>query len=171
MSDSVKTKRNYAEWRGQEADWVFLQKALPQDACVYGIDQSGKRSRDANVRRHARGCLPGPGDFYILWRGITVWPEKKTPTGAQSESQKVFQSKIEANDGHYVLYVTMAELEAGIVRAGIPLRATLGEIRQRIDEQNERLPVKRKRGARKAGAPINSMSLAQYRRLNERGLV
>jgi hypothetical protein len=88
----------------------------------------------------------------------------------QSESQKVFQGKVEANGGHYLLYVTMAELEDGIVRAGIPLRATLGEIRQRIDEQNERLPVKRKRVARRGMKADNGMSVAQYHKLHERGL-
>lgn len=51
------------EWRGQEIDWAFLMKALPYGALAYGIDQSGKRSREANMRRLARALSPEHGNM------------------------------------------------------------------------------------------------------------
>ncbi len=146
---TVKPKRNYGEWRGQEIDWVFLQKALPLGALVRGIDQSGKRSREANMRRLARGCLPGTPDTYILWNNITLWLErKKSKGGTFGNGQEAFRDAVRANGGHCYEVRSTEDVEAACLRAGIPLRATLGEIRQRIDEQNERLPAKRKRVAR-----------------------
>ncbi len=144
-----KRKRNYAEWRGQEIDWVYLQKALPLGALVRGIDQSGKRSREANMRRLARGCLPGTPDTYIFWNGITLWLERKIKGGSFGPGQREFCAAVLANKGHWAQVTSTEDVELACLAAGIPLRATLGEIRQRIDEQNERLPAKRKRVARK----------------------
>lgn len=158
------------EWRGQETDWVFLQKALPYGCLAYGIDQSAKRSQQAQTRRLDRGCKPGPGDFYIFYQGITVWAEKKE-AAPQSESQKEFEREVKANGGTYLLYRAPEELEAGLRAAGIPLRASLGEIRGRIAEQNERLPAKKKRASGRSRGAANSMSVAQYRKLHERELL
>ncbi len=143
-------KRNYSEWRGQEVDWIFLQKALPLGALVRGIDQSGKRTREANMRRRARGCLPGTADTYILSGGVTLWLERKRAAGGTfGEGQEAFRDAVMANGGHWAEVRSTEDVEAACLAAGIPLRATLGEIRQRIDAQNERLPAKRKRAARR----------------------
>lgn len=156
------------EWQFQQLAWVFLQKALPREAECLGIDEAAKRSSAANLARHARGCLGGPGDIYILHDGTTLWLELKDKS-SQRERQKAFQAGVERNRGHYVKVKTLEDIEAACLAAGIPLRATLGEIRGRIAEQNERLPVKRKRAARGFKAD-NSMSMAQYRRGHGKGL-
>ncbi len=89
----------------------------------------------------------------IAWRGIshsvTLWLEVKTGTQL-SEAQKLFRDQITANGHRWALVRSPEDVEAACLDARIPLRATLGEIRQRIDEQNERLPVKRKRGGRRS---------------------
>lgn len=142
----VKTPRKREEWKAQEIDWTFLQKALPYGALCRGIDQSAKRSRQANAARLRRGCLPGTPDTYILWNGITVWLErKKGKNGRLDPAQELFRDQVIANQGHWARVDRAEDVEMACVEAGIPLRATLGDIRTRIAEQNERLAPKAKR--------------------------
>lgn len=158
------------EWRIQELLWTFLQKCLPQHALCQSIDEAAKRTREANLRRHARGCLGGVGDVYVLCDGKTAWLECKAKTGT-SGKQDVFRDRVIRNGGHYAKIKTLEDAEAALLTAGIPLRASLGDIRERIAEQNERLPPRRKRSARNTTAPLNAMSLAAYRKLNTRGIL
>ena len=56
--------------------------------------------------------FPGCGDISgILPDGRRLEIECKSPTGNQSEKQKKFQQKIEANHGVYLLIRSVAELE------------------------------------------------------------
>jgi hypothetical protein len=137
------------EWQSQEAYWVFLQKALPHGALCRSVDESALRSREANMRRKARGCLGGFGDIYIFWRGVTVWLEAKEAKGSLRSSQESFRDLIRQNHGYYAEVKTMEDVEHHCIVAGIPLRATLGAIRARIEEQNARLPAKRKKAPRR----------------------
>jgi hypothetical protein len=171
---TLKPKRNYGEWNLQRTIAAFLSKALPETAYWTSIDIGSAGGLRGGQLRKARGVKPGIADIMVAWRGIshnvTLWLEVKAGTQL-SEAQKLFRDQITSNGHRWALVRSPEDVEAACLDARIPLRANLGEIRQRIDEQNERLPVKRKRVARKAGTPSNSMSLAQYRRLNERGLV
>lgn len=162
--------RARTEWVGQQTFYVFLCKALPHGAMCRSVDEAAKRSREANLRRHARGCVGGFADIYVFYRGTTIWIECKSGM-TTSIKQDSFRDLILRNGGHYAVVETMDDVEAACLAAGIPLRATLGEIRGRIAEQNARLPEKRKRVSRKPGAPVNSMSLTAYRRMHARGLV
>ena len=157
------------EWRGQETTWTFLQKALPYGCLSYGIDQAAKRSRAANRARLARGCKPGVGDTYVFWQGVTLWLEEKRGA-AHEEAQKEFGRQVVANKGHYALVSSPEEAEAACIAAGIPLRATLGDISARIADQRARLPVKRKKAPRKVRAGAD-MTLAQYHRLHGKNLI
>jgi hypothetical protein len=157
------------EWLFQQLAWVFLQKALPHDAWCQSIDEAAKRSTAATLARHARGCVGGVGDIYILHGETTLWLELKDKS-SQRERQKAFQAGIERNRGRYVKVKTLEDIEAACLAAGIPLRATLGEIRTRIAEQNERLPATRKRAARGLRTD-NGMSVAAYHRMHARGLL
>lgn len=158
------------EWRAQEIDWVFLMKALPRGTLARGIDQAGKRSLVANQRRLARGCLPGTPDTYIFWNGVTLWLERKAGSSL-TDAQKLFRDLVRANKGHWAEVRSTEDVEAACLLAGIPLRATLGAIRERIAEQNERLPAKPKRVSRKPGAPRGTMSIARYRVAHAKGFV
>jgi hypothetical protein len=157
------------EWRAQEIDWVFLMKALPHGALAVGIDQAAKRSRAANRARLARGCKPGVPDTYVFWNSVTLWLERKSGSGLSS-AQETFRDAVLANGGHWALIEYTEDVEAACRAAGIPLRATLGEIRTRIADQNERLAPKRKRSARPAKAS-DRMSVAQYHKLHGKGLL
>jgi len=54
-------------------------------------------------------------------------------------------------------------VEQACILAGIPLRATFSAIHHRIADQQEHLPAKRKRTARRKAS--SSLSVAQARRL------
>lgn len=161
--------RSRQEWTSQQAIYVFLCKALPHGAMCRSVDEAAKRSREANLRRHARGCLGGFADVYVLFGGVTLWIECKNGT-TTSDKQDGFRDLILRNGGHYTVVETMEDVEAACIAAGIPLRATLGDIRGRIGEQNERLPVKRKRGLRKS-AVGNGATLGFVRRAAAKGIL
>lgn len=150
---------------------MFLQKVLPYGALATGIDEAAKRSRDANMARRRRGCLGGVSDLLVYHNGTLVCLEAKTSSGALGDNQKAFRDGILRNGGHYAVVRTMEDVEAALVDAGIPLRASLGAIRERIAEQNERLPAKPKRVSRKPGAPRGTMSIARYRAAHAKGLI
>lgn len=171
FGDETPPKRKLVqrEWRGQEASWAFLQKALPYGCLSWGIDQAAKRSRAANRARLDRGCKPGVGDCYILWKGVTLWLEEKR--GAEHDlAQKEFGRQVIANNGFYAVVKSPEDVEAACRAAGIPLRASLGDVRSRIAAQNERLPPKRKTGSRRVQTG-DTMSVAAYHRAHGKGFL
>lgn len=139
-----KRKNVQHEWRAQETDNAFLSKALPPDAYFTAIDQSGKTSQKIGQLRRKRGCKPGIADWLIVCRGITLWIERKAGASL-SENQIVFRDAVVRNGHHWRLARTIEEIELACRDVGIPLRATLGEIRERIGAQQERLGVRKKR--------------------------
>ena len=139
------------EWKAQEIDWAFLMKALPYGACAYGIDQAAKRSRQANAARLRRGCKPGVGDTYIFWNKITLWLERKAGSSLSTD-QAIFRDVVLANGGHWALVECTEDIEIACGAAGIPLRATVGGIRERIEAQDARLLKK----PRRKSAPRNA---------------
>lgn len=168
MTDRPKNKQH--EWIAQRGDNAFLSKALPIDAYYTAIDVGRSKNANDGQLRKLRGVKPGIPDWLIVWNGITLWIERKIDA-ALSETQKLTRDRLRANGHLWALAHSLEDIEAACIAAGIPLRATLGAIQERIADQRARLPVKRKRAAHRPGAPINSMSLAQYRRLNAKGLV
>jgi hypothetical protein len=47
------------------------------------------------------GCHKGVSDLVAVRDGRTVWIEVKTPTGRQSEAQRVFEHEIDGHGGEY----------------------------------------------------------------------
>lgn len=162
--------RQRREWSSQEAYYTFLCKALPHGAFCLGIDEAAKRSRQANMRRKARGCHGGVADLMVCWNGVVVWLECKEANGPQRSTQETFERGVKANGCHYALVRCMEDVEAVCLQAGIPLRATLGAIRTRIAEQNERLAPKRKRAASAKREPRFTASKGVVRRAAANGV-
>jgi hypothetical protein len=156
------------EWAFQRMCNAFLSRALPPTAYVTAIDIGSAGSARQGMLRRARGVLPGIADILIVHDGTTLWVELKAGSSL-SPAQKMFRERITANGHLWALARTTEELEAALIDAGIPLRATVTGIRDRIAEQNERLPKKRPRA--KAPRPLNAMSVARYHRLNRKGLL
>ena len=173
MSDSADQERKpklvQHEWRDQRGYNVFLSKALPIDAYYTAIDVGRSRSREEGQLRKNRGVKSGIPDFLIVWHGVTLWIECKHD-GSLSEAQKTTRAALVANGHTWALARSTEEVEAACRGAGIPLRATLGDIRARIADQTDRLPPKRKRAPRGFKAD-NAMSVARYHKLHEKGFV
>lgn len=157
------------EWTLQRACVAFLGKALPHDSYWTAIDIGSAGSAQQGMLRKARGVRPGIADLLIVHNGVTVWCELKAGSSL-SEAQKLFRDSVTANGHRWALARSPDDVEAALLAAGIPLRATLGEIRERIEQQHEHLP-KRKRPPQRAPRPLNSLSIAAYRRLNAKGLL
>lgn len=158
----------HREWAAQRVDAAFLSRALPLDAYWTAIDIGGSSSRAAGAMRKARGVRAGIPDFFCLWRGIACWIERKAGTGL-SVAQELTRDRLRANGHHWALARSTEDIEAALLAAGIPLRATVAGIRARVEDQNERLPAKKKRAARPRA--VNGMTLAAYHKLHSRGLL
>lgn len=136
------------EWTHQKVWNTFFSKALPHDAYYTAIDHARKMSRIAGAQRKARGVKAGIPDWVIIYQGITLWIEQKA-NSTLSEHQKTTGAALIANGHRWCMCRTLDAAEQAIRDAGIPLRATLGEIQDRIAEQD--VPP-RKRAARKPKA-------------------
>lgn len=146
-----KAKPVQHEWRGQEADFAFLSKALPREAYFTAIDGGRAKNRILGNMRKKRGIRSGLPDWLIVWSGITLWIERKVSAAESdlSDNQRVTAERLQENGHKWARANSTDEVEAACRAAGIPLRATLGGIRTRIEEQDARLPAKPKRKSRR----------------------
>jgi hypothetical protein len=135
------------EWALQRSCHVYLSKALPPGALYTGIDIGSAGSAQQGALRKARGIRPGTPDILIAYLGATLWLEIKSGTQL-SEAQKFFRDLAVANGHCWALARCPEDVEQACRDVGIPLRATFGQIHARFAEQNERLPVRKKRAAR-----------------------
>ncbi len=136
------------EWIAQRTVNAFLSKALPPGAYYTAIDIGRSKNAQAGQLRKLRGIRAGLPDWLIVYQGTTLWIEQKAGS-ALSEPQKLTRDALEKNGHLWSLATCIEDVELACRASGIPLRATLGEIRERIAEQNERLPAKPKRTTRK----------------------
>ena len=132
------------EWSLQRSIVVYLSKALPLTAYFTSIDIGSAGSAQAGQLRKARGVKPGIADIMVIWSGTVLFLEIKAGTQL-SEAQKLFRDQVTANGCWWALARCPEDVEQACILAGIPLRATFGQIHARIAEQNARLPAKRKR--------------------------
>lgn len=141
----------HSEWRAQETDHKFLRLALPPDAYFTAIDHGNLRqgrSRHSGMiagkRRKDRGVKAGIPDWLIVWRGITLWIERKVDAHL-SEAQKQTAAALRGNGHHWFLARSLEEVETACREAGIPLSATADTLTTR-----ETRPRTKANGGRKA---------------------
>lgn len=156
------------EWTAQKLDNAFLGKALPDDAYFTAIDHARKMSLVAGKQRKDRGLKAGIPDWLIVWRGITLWIERKEGSSL-SGPQQATRDALRANGHLWELARSLDDVEAACRAAGIPLRATLGQIRDRIEAQDV-VPKKRAPAKRKA-APRFQFSKAATKRAAKMGVL
>jgi len=155
------------EWSLQRSIVVYLSKALPLTAYFTSIDIGSAGSAQAGQLRKARGVKPGIADIMVIWSGTVLFLEIKVGT-QPSDAQKLFRDQVTANGCWWALARCPEDVEQACTLAGIPLRATFGQIHARIAEQQAHLPAKRKRAARPrkaATGSTGSLTVAQARRL------
>ena len=74
--------------------------------------------------RKAKGVRRGLSDLMIWWSGRFIAIELKTAKGVMSDSQKEFADGIVGAGFQYHLCRSLSDVEAALIDAGIPLRAT-----------------------------------------------
>lgn len=134
LAETQPKKRSHVEWIAQRTDNAFLSKALPPEAYFTAIDVGRSTNAQEGQLRKLRGVKPGIPDWLIVWKGITLWVERKV-SASLSPGQKVTRDALLANGHHWALARSTEQLEAACRDSGIPLRATLGEIKDRIAAQ------------------------------------
>ena len=151
------------EWRDQRGYHAFLSKALPVDAYHSAIDVGSAGSAQAGQLRKARGVRDGLPDYLIVYRNVTLWIEFKSGTQL-SLAQQLTRDALRLNGHCWALARCPEDVEQACRDVGIPLRASFTQIRERIAEQDARLPAKRKRTVfRKPKS--DSVTVAQAHRL------
>jgi hypothetical protein len=158
------------EWNAQKTDNAFLGKALPDDAYFSAIDHARKMSKAAGAQRKARGVKAGLPDWLIVWHGITLWIERKVDASL-SEGQKTTRDALRANGHHWALAKSLEDVEAACRDVGIPLKATLGDIRERIAAQDYVPPKKRAPANRKVAEPRFQWGKSATKRAAARGVL
>lgn len=131
MSEAAPPRRKLVqrEWGEQTTDARFLNHALPADAYWTAIDGGRAANRIAGAMRKRRGVKSGLPDWLIVWRGTTLWIERKIAT-AESElghNQRLTAERLQANGHLWARANDTFEVEAALRAAGIPLSATYGE--------------------------------------------
>ena len=119
--------------------------------------------------RKLRGVKAGIPDVLIVHASKTLWLEIKDGS-ALSEAQKTTRDALRANGHLWCMCSSMESVQEALVWAQIPLRATLGDIRARIAEQDERLAAKPKRASRPRSAPRYS-GAGMQKRAAKRGIM
>lgn len=165
--ERTKPKLVQREWEAQRADNAFLAKALPDGAYYTAIDVGRSKSAREGQLRKLRGVKPGIPDWLVVYAGITLWIERKAGASL-SPNQKVTRDCLIANGHRWALARSTEEVEQACRNAGIPLRATLGEIRRRIAEQQARLAgPKRKRATKAHAAKPTQQSIRRVSKLRQ----
>lgn len=158
------------EWQLQRSCAAFLSKALSPEAYWTSIDMGRSTSAAQGQLRKMRGVKAGVPDVLIVWMGVTLWCELKVGASL-SPAQETTRDLLRMNGHRWSLCRSPEEIEAACRDAGIPLRATLGEIRDRIADQNERLPTKRKRVTGSKATPRFTAGKGVMRRAASSGIL
>lgn len=77
---------------------------------IFSVPNEGEDAYEIK-RKRERGMLPGVSDLIIIGPKTTLFMETKTPQGRQAESQKEFQSRVEALGFKYYLFRSLEEFK------------------------------------------------------------
>lgn len=112
------------EWKLQTRIWVYLHRALPPHAYIIGVDSGQSASAMVKIKRAERGVVPGTADLRILCDGISLDLEVKAPGGTVQASQEAHGAAIRRNRGFWEVVRSLADVEAALRLAGIPVLRT-----------------------------------------------
>lgn len=118
-----KRKRRADEDKIQSESWCWLWNEHPETrglffACINETTPRNMSRKDQEIlgsMRKMRGIVAGVSDSIgLIPRGRFhgVCAEAKTPTGVQSEAQKLFQNRVEEQGYYYFIYRTVEEFKS-----------------------------------------------------------
>jgi hypothetical protein len=117
-------RRKRPEAALQRAVAAFLDVALPDDAWWSAVGHGGGGLvRGAQLK--AMGVKAGFPDVHVLWRGIPIYIELKSTTGALSDEQKAVRDAIRKSGGLWHMARSVEQVEQALVSWGVTLRASI----------------------------------------------
>jgi hypothetical protein len=103
----------------------FLDLALPPDATYFHVPNGGLRSKREAARLKGIGVVAGVPDICIIYRGRSFFLELKAGRDVMSRAQKDVANKLNYCGANVMLVRSLAECEAALREACVPLRATV----------------------------------------------
>lgn len=103
----------------------FLDYALPPAAYHTAVDAGSHASPAAGGKAKARGVRPGFPDHLVIWNGLVIAIEFKTPKGKVSAVQHATHAKLRLNGVQVFVCRSVDDLRAVLLEAGVPLRVRL----------------------------------------------
>ena len=114
---------NHSEHTFQAAAYVYLCRALPQHALIWGVDHAGKRTPIQGARLKQRGIIPGICDLFVFSDGVLIGFELKAGKNDATDMQEAFAARIKANRGYAFTVWSLEDIEFSLRDAGITPRA------------------------------------------------
>ena len=115
--------RNNPEEKLQAQVMEFLALALPHGAVAHHSPGEGLRSKRAQGELKRSGHQKGWPDIEIVWRGRIYFIELKVPGSYPSAAQREMHKRLLFAEAPVMLCRSLAEVEAQLREATIPLRA------------------------------------------------
>lgn len=119
------TRRNHPEDALHMAAAQFLDLALPEDACWTTVEHGGYRTKAERGKLKAKGLKPGWPDVQIVWQGLMICIELKTPGGTLSKAQRDLHPRLMAAGALVYTAKQVEEVEGFLRGCGVPLRASV----------------------------------------------
>jgi len=119
------TKRAHPEADLQRDCVQYLEVVAPRGLAWFTIETSF-RPKTANAILKGRGQKAGTPDMAFVWEGQAAYAELKSPTGDLSPAQVDMHAYLEQAGAAVETIRSIEELEAFLLRLGVPLRGTVG---------------------------------------------
>lgn len=94
-NEELKMQAEFFQWH-----W----NSFPEERGMLHANNNNSENRIKGSFNMAIGVVPGVSDMEYLTDGTVVFMEWKTQNGVQSEAQKKFQAKVEAEGFEYVIF-------------------------------------------------------------------
>jgi len=89
----------------------FRNRNLKNNNLIFSVPNGGSRNPVEALKLKRTGTLAGVSDLIVIVLNRIIFLELKTESGIQSESQKEFQSNVEALGFEYLLIRNLKEYE------------------------------------------------------------
>lgn len=89
----------------------FRNRNLKNDNLIFAIPNGGSRNQLEAMKLKKTGTLAGVSDLIIMIPNKIIFLELKTEKGIQSDSQKLFQNKVNALGFEYCLIRNLKDYE------------------------------------------------------------
>jgi hypothetical protein len=106
----------------QKAMVKYLGWVLPDDAIFFAIPNGGARNSVTGANLKAEGVKAGAFDLMIIWRGISIGVEVKTPKGRVSKEQLLFHEQARRSGVFATVVRSVDDLQDYLTARGVQLK-------------------------------------------------